>query len=134
MKKRRANGIETRRGTRSGIPVFFGFVRVLVLIMISAVVAAAVLFVFFRPVVVGDASMSGTLEYGDILLANRVRTYCADPKRGDLIAFARNGEWMIKRVIAVPGEWVEIVRGNVYIDSRPLTEKGYRTVPAGSME
>ena len=34
----------------------------------------------------------------------------------------------------MPGEWVEIVRGNVYIDSRPLTEEGYRTVPAGNME
>lgn len=126
--------VKRRLKNRTGRPLLFGILRILILTAISAAVAAAVLFVLFRPVVMGDASMSGTLERGDILLANRLRTYCADPKRGDLIAFSRNGEWMIKRVIAMPGEWVEIVRGSVYIDSRPLTENGYRTVPAGNME
>ncbi len=121
------------RRSRKGIPILFGILRVLLLVFLSAAAAAAVLFLVFRPVVMGDASMSGTLERGDILLADRIRTYCEDPKRGDLISFSRNGKWMVKRVIALPGEWVEIVRGNVYIDSRPLTEEGYRTVPAGDM-
>ncbi len=131
-KRRKADAAE--RSARRGIQVLFGFLRVLLLVLLSAAAAAAVLFLVFRPVVMGDASMSGTLERGDVLLANRIRTYCADPKRGDLVSFSRNGKWMVKRVIALPGEWVEIVRGNVFIDSRPLTEEGYRTVPAGDME
>ena len=72
-------------------------------------------------------SMTPTLEDGDILFA--VKTSEFEP--GDIIAFYYNNKILIKRVIAKPGEWVDIdengtvsVNGKV-LDEPYLTERAY---------
>ena len=58
-------------------------------------------------------SMSPTLVDGDIVLS--VKTSSFD--RGDIIAFYYNNKILVKRVIAGPGQWVDIDEdGNVYVD------------------
>jgi signal peptidase I len=47
------------------------------------------------------------------------------PRRGDVIVFhapSGNGEDFIKRVVALPGEEVEIHDGTVFVNGRPLAE------------
>ena len=65
------------------------------------------------------SSMSPTLQDGEIIFS--VKTSKFEP--GDIIAFYYNNKILIKRVIAGPGEWVDIDEdGNVYVNQEKLDE------------
>ena len=91
-------------------------------VSILLVVAAAVVLIsnLFLPVLrIYGASMTPTLVNGNIVAAVRSGTY----ERGDIIAFYYNNKLLVKRVIGLPGEWIDIDEaGNVYIDDEPLDE------------
>ena len=82
---------------------------------------------FFRAVVVVGDSMYDTLMDGDYLLVLNNLIY-KDPKQGDIIVASkdsfRGGEPIIKRVIAVEGQTVDIDFQNaiVYVDGEALNE------------
>ena len=45
-------------------------------------------------------------------------------KSGDIVAFWQGNKLLVKRVIASPGQWVDIdVNGNVSVDGKALDEK-----------
>ena len=77
--------------------------------------------------------MLPTLEVNDRLLANTTSYQNSSPQRGDVILFKATDNIVntiptyintvfIKRVIALPGETVEVRDGQVYIDEQPLDE------------
>ena len=82
---------------------------------------------FFRAVVVVGDSMYDTLCSGDRLLVINNFIY-RNPKQGDIIVASkdsfRNGECIIKRVIATEGQEVNIdfFTGTVYVDGEALDE------------
>lgn len=82
---------------------------------------------FFRAVVVVGDSMYDTLCSGDRLLVINNFIY-RDPQQGDIIVASkdsfRNGECIIKRVIATEGQEVDIdfFTGTVYVDGVALDE------------
>lgn len=81
----------------------------------------------FRVVVVTGDSMNQTLVDGDMLFLVSNTVY-HNPKQGDIIVASkdsfRNGECIIKRVIANEGQTVDIDFENrtVYVDGTPLEE------------
>ena len=95
--------------------------------------AAFVMVWFFGQQVstVGD-SMKPVLENGDVVLVNRVIYNATKPKRGDIIVFKPKGNnnvhYYIKRVIALPGETVEMKDNSVYIDGEKLEEEYQTTI------
>ena len=93
-----------RRGLRN---VFFSLVAVAA----TAVIVAMLMLPVLR---ISGVSMSSTLEDGDITIAINNKKY----KTGDVIGFYYNNDILIKRVIAVSGDWVDIDKdGNVYVNS-----------------
>ncbi len=65
------------------------------------------------------SSMSPSLRDGDIVISVKDTT----PEPGDIIAFYYNNKILVKRIIASPGEWVDIDEsGNVFVNSIPLDE------------
>ena len=74
---------------------------------------------------VGD-SMKPVLQNGDVVLVNRIVYNATTPKRGDIIVFKpkgnENAHYYIKRIVGLPGETVEIIENNVYIDGEKLVE------------
>lgn len=72
-------------------------------------------------------SMDTTLTGGDTVLINMLSYQMKGPDRGDIIAFRPNGNdssrTSIKRVIALPGETVQIVEGVVQIDGKAYLEQ-----------
>ena len=94
-------------------------------------------FLFENYKVVGN-SMAPTLENGQFLVVNKLGYRLGEPQRGDIVVFqdprdpARK---LIKRVIALPGEVVEIQHGEVHINGQKLDESyvngpGRYSVPA----
>ena len=57
---------------------------------------------------------------------NRIVYDATAPKRGDIIVFQpkgnENSHYYIKRIIGLPGETVQILEGDIYIDGEKLEE------------
>lgn len=70
-------------------------------------------------VIISGNSMAPTLTDGQMILANYL---LFTPERGDIVIYEENGMRMIKRVIALPGETVAIINGEVTINGVPLAE------------
>ena len=65
------------------------------------------------------SSMNPTLYDGDILVSVK----SSDFHHGDVVAFYYNNKILVKRVIAVQGEWVDIDdEGNVYVNEQKIDE------------
>lgn len=74
-----------------------------------------------RRFVIAESSMSPALQPGDRYLARRVRK----PRRGAVVFFPhpdRVSFWLAKRVVGLPGESVELVDGEVWVDDEVLAE------------
>ena len=96
--------------------------------LVCSVLAAVVVFAFGARVVgVSGGSMRETLQNGDLLLVVN-RALCGDFERGDVVIAAKdsfeNGEPIVKRVIAVGGQIVDVDfdNGVVYVDGEALEE------------
>ena len=88
------------------------------LVVVIAVVVLIAVFVCPVLQISGD-SMEDTLSDGDIVVAINSKNL----KAGDVIAFYYGNEILLKRVIATPGQWVDIdEEGNVYVDEQPVEE------------
>ena len=88
--------------------------------LVTVAAAAVLTATLFLPVLrIFGTSMTPTMDDGDIVLSVKGGDY----SRGDIIAFWFNNKILVKRVIARPGEWVDIdAEGNVSIDGKPLSE------------
>lgn len=86
------------------------------------VVAAAAILVanLWLPILkVTGTSMSPTLQEGQVLMALKGHDF----KTGDVIAFYYNNKILVKRVIAMPGDWVNISDdGTVYVNDIAIDE------------
>ncbi len=84
---------------------------------------------------VPSGSMENTIMTGDRLFANRLAYTFREPERFDIAVFEapdEEGVLFVKRVIGLPGDTVEIITGNVYINDELLEEAYLRETPYGS--
>lgn len=96
------------------------------LVVVAAV--AVLVAVLWLPVLrIYGSSMAPTINAGEIVVSLKGSKF----QRGDLIAMYYSNKLLVKRVIAGPGEWVDIDQdGNVYVngellDEPYLTEKAF---------
>ena len=87
-----------------------------------------VVFLVQRDNVSGD-SMVPTLNSGDVVFAQKISTYVKNYKRGDIVILDGSDmegytspEYLIKRVVGLPGETIRIKDGNVYIKPADSTD------------
>jgi signal peptidase I len=123
---------QSEREEKGGLSTFASF-----LIMIAIVVVA---YFGLRTFVVGtyeipSGSMLDTIQIGDRVFSEKVSYYFRDPEQGDIITFAdpeNPQRTLIKRVIAVGGQTVDLKDGYVYVDGKKLDEpytEGKQSLP-----
>jgi signal peptidase I len=87
----------------------------------------AVSLLFFHhlllPIKIIGSSMYPTYRDGSVNFINRMAYARSFPRRGDVIALRRTDEVLLKRIVALPGEQVSIVRGTIRINGRPLADR-----------
>src|SRR6185503_21353452 len=94
-----------------------------------SVLLAVVLIVFiYQPVKVEGTSMMPALTDQERIFINKFtyRFGTGNIERGDMVVFwfkLDRGKSYIKRVVGLPGDTVEIARGMVYVNGRPLNEQ-----------
>ena len=94
------------------------------------IVAVTVLFDLAIPRSLVDGhSMEPTFYGQDRLVVSRVHYLLGEPQRGDILVFnslvpseAANGTMLIKRLIGLPGETVELRDQQIHIGGQPLDE------------
>jgi len=99
------------------------FIRDLIIIFVLAMFFRT--FVFENTRVLGP-SMEPTLHDGDLIIVNKLEYYFTDPERGEIIVFPYKGDpskQYIKRIIALPGEVIDIREGKVYINGELYEEE-----------
>lgn len=70
-------------------------------------------------------SMQPTLQSNQYLLVNKTAYMFGEPQRGDIVVFRSPQDPrrdLIKRIVALPGEEVEVRGGVVYVDDTALEE------------
>jgi signal peptidase I len=99
--------------------------RDILITLLMALVIFFLLQVSVQNFIVVGSSMQPNFQDGERVVANKVAYKLHEPERGDVIVFHppnNRQEDYIKRVIALPGETVEVENGVVYIDGQPLDE------------
>lgn len=95
---------------------------------IKAIIIAIVItfglktFIISTSVVEGE-SMAPTLNDGDRIIFNKLIYLIGEPDRGDVVIIQRTLKNYVKRVIALPGEKIEMKNHILYIDDQPSEQQ-----------
>ena len=115
----------------------------------ALVIAGVFRTLFFQPFWIPSSSMKDTLLVGDFLFVNKMaygyskyscpfamcpfsgRLFGSDPERGDVAVFRHpvKGDDLIKRVIGLPGDTVQMKEGVLYLNGEMVPQE-----PAGIFE
>jgi signal peptidase I len=106
---------------------------------------ALTLLIFFavhfsvQPFRVNGPSMQPNLHTNNLVLVNLLAYDFGSPQRGDIIVFhppipTDDGEYYVKRIIAVPGDTIKLTATAVYVDGKKLSEPYINTLGPADIE
>lgn len=92
-------------------------------LLIAFAIAAFIRYFLFTPIVVDGDSMMPTLEDGDRMVVNKIGYTIGNPDRFDIVVFhAPEQKDYIKRIIGLPGDYVEYINDQLYINGEAIAE------------
>ena len=123
-KKPFSKGFKLEKGTTAY--EVFDWIRTICIGVLAGIFI--VVFLVQKDNVYGD-SMSPTLSSGDAVFAQKISNYFKSYKRGDIVVLDghdmegyNSKEYLIKRIVGLPGETVRIADGHVYIKPADSSE------------
>ena len=103
----------------------FGLARAAVL----GVIVALILTSMFQPSRIQGTSMEPTVMDNNLVLLNKASYWMATPSYGDVVVFKSNiftdnseGKMLVKRIIGIENDEIEIIEGRVYRNGRAIKE------------
>jgi len=106
------------------------------IIIIALLIVVPVRYFLFQPFIVKGASMEPSFHSGDYLIIDEISYRFRQPQRGEVIVFKypqAPSQRYIKRVIGLPGETIEIKKGQIFIseegEAQVLDESFYFSEP-----
>ena len=99
--------------TKNTIKEIFSYVAVIILVILIRIF-------IFDPVKVDGPSMDTTLSNGQILILNKFTYKKNDIKRYDIVVVKLDNKKIIKRVIGMPNEIIEVKNNKVYANGEEL--------------
>ena len=97
---------------------FKEFLPYLIIILIVVFLKVYVI----SPIRVNGVSMNPTLDDRDIMLLDEVSYYFTDISRFDIVVVRQDDEYLIKRVVGLPGEEIRYKDDKLYIDGEYIEE------------
>ncbi|MDQ3814067.1 MAG: signal peptidase I, partial [Armatimonadota bacterium] len=100
-----------------------------VVLVLAVLCGLMIRFGIYETAIVTSTSMQPTLQIAGRLLIDHRNSLHGRWQRGDILLFYTPASWeggpemLVKRLIGLPGETVEIRQGTVFINDRPLVEK-----------
>lgn len=97
--------------------------------IVISIIIAMLITTFIRPTLVKGYSMYPTLDEYDYLIINKIPYMLHEPERGDIVVFKSHlttsegkEKDLIKRVIGIPGDTIQITEGKVFVNGQLLEE------------
>lgn len=111
---------------------FFKAIRATIVSLLCVAAVAVLLSTLVFPVIiVRGKNMEPTLEEKDIIIMQKN----GQLEAGDIVAAYINNELVVKRIIALPGDWVDMDgSGNVYVNDQLLEEPYIRNKAFGTCD
>ena len=104
----------------------------------SVFIAFVVVYAFGMSTGVVGVSMEPALSNGQQVLINRYAYLLSSPKENDVVVFLPNGNenshYYIKRVVACPGDKVQIIDGRLYVNGQMIEDEFDKMGDAGIAE
>lgn len=124
--------IETERKRYRWKKAYFKALRGTISVLTYMAAVAALIATLVLPVLqIEGTSMEPTLVNGDIVLLTKTTAL----SRGDICGFSWNNKILIKRVIGIPGDWIEIdTDGTVYLNGEKLDEPYAQQIAFGECD
>lgn len=107
----------------------------IVIIWLAITLIVVVRQAWLEPAAVTSSSMESTIRPGERFLVDHRTSLSGRWKRGDIVLVeTQNGGWgqdvVVKRIVGLPGEKIEIFRGRVFINGKSLREDYLKEPPA----
>jgi signal peptidase I len=132
-----ASDINTESGNNENRSFISGLKKHLIEIIVYIVIIFCCIFIVPEYVVqrtiVDGRSMTDTLQDNDNLIVNKLAYTIGEPDRFDIVVLYPYGrdnknKYYVKRIIGMPGETIQIINSNIYINGNVLEDK-YRREP-----
>lgn len=96
------------------------FIPYIIIIILVVLIRSYII----TPIIVRGDSMYDTLKDGEILFLSKISYHIKDIKRYDIIVIKdKDDDFIIKRVIGLPGDKIEYKDDILYINDKPQTKR-----------
>lgn len=92
-------------------------------LVVAGILVVVIRWLLFSPYIVDGPSMQPNFFTGERVIVNKILYDIREPERGEVVVFHSGlGADYIKRVIALPGDTVEVRGDKVVVNGEPLAE------------
>ncbi len=116
--------VQVRQQKKKG-SVLGSFTEFVIVVAVAIALAWFITNFVVKPYEIPSESMEDTIMTGDRVLSERISYLGTSPAQGDIVTFTDvedSSRVLIKRVIAVAGQQVDLKDGSVYVDGSKLDE------------